>query len=250
MTSAQPGPAPSAGPSGPPGAAWRPVPAPVPPAAPSTSLRGPVALTVSGAVLLVVATVVAVLVSRTFVGLLPTDLLTRDGGPGEAVVGMVDAPGTATATLAAGTRYVVLMAEPTERTGSGDDADLGELGGDLQVTTPDGRTLAADLSPGVNLTSSAGGTTVHSVGAFRTDRAGEHTLVAPPAVGGADEVRVMIAPDQPFLPFFTGIFGSVFGVFVVIGTTLLGVPMLVVGIVWWRRRAAARAAARPSGSPA
>jgi hypothetical protein len=184
-------------------------------------------------------------VVRTFVGLLPTDLLTLDGEPGAAVVAVVDAPGTTTATLEADTRYVVLVAEPAVDTDEG--ADTADLDGDLEVVAPDGSRSTATLPAGVNVTATAGRTTVHSVGAFETGAAGEHTLVAPTAAGGATDVRVMIAPDQPFLPFFTGIFGTVFGVFVVIGATLLGVPMLVLGIVWWRRRAAARAAER--GAP-
>ncbi|WP_199424096.1 hypothetical protein [Actinotalea solisilvae] len=206
-------------------------------APPETSLRGPVRLTVSGAVLCLVAAAAAVLVVRSFVGLLPTDLLDGEGGPGPGVVATVDAPGTATVDLEADTRYVVLVAEPW--TGGSEEDDHTGLVSDLVVRAPDDRTLEASLSPGVNLTSSRGGTTVHSVGAFRTGAGGEHVLQAPAAEGGAD-VQVLVALDEPFLPFFAGIFGTVFGVFVAIGAALLGVPMLVIGIVWWRRRAAAR----------
>lgn len=232
MTSAHPLPT-----SGVPGPTGRAVP-------PETSLRGPVWLTVSGAVLCLVAVAAAVLVARTFVGILPTDLLDGDGGPGPGVVATLDAPGTTTVDLEADTRYVVLVAEPW--TGGSEEGEHTGLTADVVVRTPDERTLEASLSPGVNLTSSRGGTTVHSVGAFRTDVGGEHTLQAPAAEGGAEDVQVLVALDEPFLPFFTGIFGTVMGVFVVIGAALLGVPMLVIGIVWWRRRAAARRAVAPA----
>ncbi|WP_182111220.1 MULTISPECIES: hypothetical protein [unclassified Actinotalea] len=213
-------------------------------APPSTSLRGPVALTVAGAVLCVATVVIAVLVGRTFLNLLPTDLLTSDGQAGPGVVAEVSAPGQGTAQLEADTSYVVLLATSTSAGG-----DHVELEDDVVLVSPDGNEIVADRSPGVNLSASRDGTAVRSVGAFRTQEAGQYTVTAPPVSDGGT-ARVLLAPDQAFGPFFVGIFGSVFGVFAAIATAITGMPMLVIGIVWWRRRAGARAAgAAGPGAP-
>ena len=206
-----------------------------PAAPPETSTRGPATMTVAGAVLCVVTLVLAVVVLRGFLGLLPTGLVTADGGPGPDVVGVVDVPGEATADLEAGTRYAVHLAER-------EAADHDGLAGDLQVRTPSGETITASAGPGVTMNASAGGTTVHTVASFSTDEDGVHTLIAPGMTDGG-QAQLFVSEDQPFLPFFTGIFSTIFGVFGAILTGLAGVPLLVIGIAWWRRRRRAAAAA-------
>lgn len=212
-----------------------PAPAARPPRARST--RGPAGLTVAGVVLVVAAAVVAVLVARGMAGMLPTDLLGADGKPASGVVGVVDAPGTARMDLEADTDYAVYLA--MQRPPEGVD-----LAGDVRVEAPDGRVTLASSSAEVSVTTSREPTTAWTVGAFETDEAGTYTLTAPAVSNGGDAL-VLVAPDQPVLPFVAGIFGTVLGVFVVIGLALAGVPMTVLGVVWWRRRAT-----EPAGGPA
>ncbi len=216
-----------------------------PPAAPpETSTRGPAWLTVVGAVLVLITIGLAIAVTRTFVGLVDSDLLGPGGAPGSAVVVAVDAPGEGTAELAADTRYAVALVTAWD----GRDEPTTDLADDVLVRGPDGEQHEASLSPGVTVSASRSDTTARTVASFRTDAAGAYALEVPGTTDGT-QAQVYVLEDQPFLPFFTGIFGTVLGVLAAVFTALLGVPMLVLGIVWWRRRLAARravAAATPA----
>lgn len=194
------------------------------------STRGPAGLTVAGVLLLVAAGVVAAVVARGMAGMLPTDLLGADGKPASGVVGVVDAPGTARMDLEADTDYAVYLAMPAPA----EDAALAD---DVRVQAPDGRVTQASSAADVSVTTTRGPTTAWTVGAFETNEAGTYTLTAPAVTGGGDAL-VLVAPDRPVLPFVAGIFGTVLGVFVAIGLALAGVPMTVLGAVWWRRRRA------------
>lgn len=205
-----------------------PAPAARPPRPRST--RGPAGLTLAGVLLVLAAAVVAAVLARGMAGMLPTDLLDADGEPASGVVGVVDAPGTARMDLEADTDYAVYLAMQAP----GEDAALAD---DVRVQAPDGRVTQASSAAEVSVTTSRGPTTAWTVGAFETNEAGTYTLTAPAVRGGADAL-VLVAPDQPVLPFVAGIFGTVLGVFVAIGLSLAGVPMTVLGVVWWRRRAA------------
>ena len=184
----------------------------------------------AGVLLVVAAAVVAALVARGMAGMLLTDLLGADGEPGSGVVGVVDAPGTAWMDLEADTDYAVYLAMPAPA----EDAALAD---DVRVQAPDGRVTQASAAAEVSVTTTRGPTTAWTVGAFETNEAGTYTLTAPAVTGGGDAL-VLVAPDRPVLPFVAGIFGTVLGVFVAIGLALAGVPMTVLGVVWWRRRAA------------
>lgn len=209
---------------------------PLPSARParSVSTRGPAWLTVTGVLLVLAAAVVAALVARGMAVMLPMDVLGPDGTPGSGVVGVVDVPGTAQMELEADTDYALYLAVQGE-------AAEAELSGDIRVEAPDGRARAATSAVGVSVSTARGATSARTVASFETDEAGTYTLTAPALEGGGDGL-VLVAPDRPVLPFVAGIFGSVLGVFLAIGLGLTGVPMTVLGIVWWRRRRSAAAA--------
>jgi len=220
-------PGPYPGPGGHPGAYAGPRP---PAAPPRTSLTGPVTLTVVGVLLLVAAAVAGVLVARTFVGLLPTDVLHADGSPGPAAVASGTAPGTATATLDAGARYVVVLAVD-------DDVDVA-LQGQVQVTAPDGTTFAADDAPAVSLSTTMGGVHARSAVAFQAAGAGSYTIAVPATdVEGA---TFLVVPDEDFGPFMTGVFTTVGGTFAAVALGGLGLVVTVAGAVWWGVRVSAR----------
>lgn len=210
-----------------------PLPAPVP-ARPRTSLVGPVVLTVVGVLLLVGALVVALSTAGRFVGLVTSDVLTSDGRPGSAVLAAVDAPGSTTVDLTAGERYAVYVVVPRDTLGEGGRPDLTE---DVVLRAPSGETVAADGSPGVNMREGLGDQVAGTVGAFTAPETGTYEMTAPPAARGA---WVALAPDKPFLPFFGGVWATVFGVFGVFVLGALGFAVLAGGIVWWVLRVRTR----------
>lgn len=208
----------------------------VAPAPRRTSLAGPVVLTVVGALLLVGALAVAVATAGAFVGAVRSDVVALDGsGPGDAVLASADAPGVTSVELTAGERYAVYLVVPRETVGDDERPDLED---DVLLRTPSGAVVAADGSPGVNVTTSVRGWTAATVGAFTAPETGTYDVAAPDA--GVPDAWVALAPDKPFAPFFGAIWGTVAGVFVVIGLSVVGVGVLAGGIVWWVLRARAR----------
>ncbi|NYI58933.1 hypothetical protein [Cellulomonas soli] len=207
---------------------------PQPVAVRKTSLTGPVWLTVSGAVLILIALAIgagtAVLLFRTA----GSGVLTFSGEPGSSVIAEVDAPGTTTVDLVAGERYAVHLVEPATAGG------LGDLVGDVHLLAPSGETVVADGTPGVDSTSTMGDVTARSVAAFTAPEDGTYVLAVPSA--DVDHARVLLAPDQAFAPFFAGIFGSILGVFAAVLIGLLGTGMAVGGGIWWGFRVRARRA--------
>ncbi|MBO3089371.1 hypothetical protein [Cellulomonas dongxiuzhuiae] len=208
------------------------------PAPRRTSLAGPVTLTVTGVVLLLVALVLAVVAAAGFVGAVRSDVLTRDGRPGSAVLVSADAPGATSVELTAGERYAVYLVVPRDAVRDDERPDLDE---DVLLLAPSGAVIEADDSPGVNMESGVGGLVAVTVGAFTAPETGTYDMAAPPAdVPGA---WVALAPDKPFGPFFGAIWGTVLGVFGVLGLSAVGFGALVGGIVWWVVRARARRSA-------
>jgi hypothetical protein len=193
------------------------------------STRGAKVLTASGALVLVGTVVVAVLVGRTFIGLIPVGLLGPDGEPGPAVVASIDAPGSAQVDLDAG-RYAVLVAY--EADGDAQEGDELELVGDLQVLAPDGTPVRASGGAQVTMRSARGDVVAHTVAAFTVAQPGTHTVTVPATQDGSP-ATVLLTPDQDFLPFFTGIFSTILGVFLVIGLGFVGTAMAVGGGIWW-----------------
>lgn len=226
-------------------AAWQP-PAPPPPAPRRTSLTGPVVLTGVGVLLLVGSLLAALVTAGGFVGLLRTDVLTRDGAPGSAVVGWASAPGAEQVWLEGGERYAVYLVVDADDVADGERPRMAQ---DVLLQAPSGEVLAADGSPGVDMRTGVRGSVAATVGAFTAPESGSYAMAVPPTQ--YDGAWVALAPDKPFAPFFTAIWGTVLGVFVVIGLAIGGGSLLVGGVVWWVLRARARraAAVRPGSAP-
>lgn len=210
-----------------------PVPAPRRP-----SLAGPVALTATGVLLLVAALVLTIVAAAGFAGAVRSDVLTRDGRPGSAVLASADAPGATSVELTAGERYAVYLVVPSDAVRDDERVDLDE---DVLLLAPSGAVVEADGSPGVNMRTGVGDRVAMTVGAFTAPETGTYEMAVPPTdVAGA---WVALAPDKPFGPFFGAIWGTVLGVFGVLGLSAVGFGVLVGGIVWWVVRARARRAA-------
>ena len=204
-----------------------------------TSTTGAKVLVVIGALLLIGSLALTVVVVRTFVGLLPLDVLAADGGPGPSVLASASAPGELEVELEAGTRYALFLAqdEPTGHTG---------LDGSLVVTGPGGDPV--DLrTPGVTASTSRGGVSAHTVAAFTTTSAGTYTVAVPAMLDGSDS-SVLLAPDSETGPFVAGVLGTVFGVFAILVLVPLGIAGVVGGGLWWRSRRRTARAAAPAGS--
>jgi len=208
-------------------------PAPVPPR--RTSLAWPVVLTVVGLLLLVAALAAAVGTVGGFVGAVRSDVLTSDGRPGAAVLAAAPAPGAARVDLEAGERYAVHLVVPRSASGEDDRPDLPE---DVLLLAPSGEVVAADASPGVTMTSTAGGLVAVSVGAFTAPETGTYEMAVPSA--GLPDAWVALTADKAFAPFFASVWGTVLGVFVVLGLGFVGCGAVVTGVVWWVVRARAR----------
>ncbi|WP_149204871.1 hypothetical protein [Actinotalea subterranea] len=200
------------------------------------STRGARILTAVGALFMIGALVVAFLSARTFVGLLPVDVLDGDGEPGPAVLLTVPAPGTGEVTLDAGTDYAlftVVDAQDSDSSGADDVLDA-----EVAVTGPDGTAVEVRGSADVDMSTGGGGRHASTVGSFETDAAGTYTVIVPAAQ--QQHVEVLVTQDQPVLPFVGGIFGTIAGAFAAVLLGILGVGMLIGGVVWWvlRRRSA------------
>ncbi|WP_448630926.1 hypothetical protein [Cellulomonas soli] len=198
----------------------------------STSLTGPIWLTASGAVVLLVALAIGVGTVLLLVRTASSGVVTMGGQPGEQVVAELDAPGTGTVELEAGERYAVHLVTSASMT---DDADLL---GEVQLTSPSGQSIVVDASPSVHMETTMGSWHAESVAAFTAPEDGVYDVTVPSA--DVDDARVLIAPDKAFGSFFAGIFGSVLGVFAAIGLGLLGLGLTIGGIIWWVMRARAR----------
>ncbi len=212
---------------------------PAPRPAPRTSLVGPVVLTSVGALLLVATAVVAVLVVRTFLSIVPLGVLDASGGPGSAAVASTSAPGTTTAVLEPGYHHLYLVVPS-------DEHEAG-LPGTVELTGPDGETLPAEPSP-LDGTASTGGSRAVLVAGFRVVEPGEYTLTVPEATTQDAQVVLVRGPD--LTQFVSGIFGTVGGVFVAIALGVVGLGLTIGGVIWWVVRAGARrrAAAAPGSA--
>ena len=217
-------------------------PPPLPPAPRRTSLTGPVVLTVVGVLMLIGSGVAALLTAGAFVSAVSSDVLTRDGQPGPAVLVSADSPGATSVDLTAGERYAVYLVVPRGSLGDGERPDLDE---DVLLLSPSGHVVEAGDAPGVNMATTAGDWRTATVGAFTAPETGTYEVAVPAA--GVPGAWVALTADTPFGPFFGSIVGTVVGVFVVIGLGAVGFGVTVGGVVWWVVRARAR---RTAGTPA
>ena len=195
-------------------------------------------LTVVGVVLMLGALVAFVATVGGFVGAVRSDVLTSDGRPGQAVLASADAPGATTVELSAGERYAVYLVVPR---GTVDDDERAELQEDVLLMAPSGTVVEADGSPGVTMTTGAGGRVASTVGAFTAPESGTYQVAVPAAQ--VPDAWVAIAADKPFAPFFGAVAGTVLGVFVVLGLSAIGFAMAVGGVIWWVLRVRARRSA-------
>ncbi|GIG41606.1 hypothetical protein [Cellulomonas phragmiteti] len=205
------------------------------PASARPSLVGPVALTVTGVLLLLGALVLAVVTAGGFVGLVRSDVLAGDGQPGAAVLASAGAPGVTSVDLVAGERYAVYLVVPRDAVGEDERPRLDEA---VLLRAPSGDVVAADRSPGVNATSRVRGWVAGTVGAFTAPETGTYEVAVPSA--GVPDAWVALAADRPFGPFFGAVWGTVLGVFGVLGLTAAGFGVGIGGAVWWVLRARAR----------
>lgn len=210
-------------------------PPPGPPAAPVAtaprrSLVGPVVLTSAGVLLLVATTVVAVLVVRTFLSLLPLGVIDAQGDAGPSAVAWTAVPGAVDADLAPGRYDVFLVVDD-------DDAHTG-LDADVRVVGPDGSPVAVDDAPGVSINAQRGDRRASNVAAFTVTTAGQHTVVVPGSA--SDGALAVVAEGQRTSSFLVGVFGTIGGVFLAIVLGLLGLGVTAGGTVWWALRARAR----------
>jgi hypothetical protein len=219
------------------------VPAPAP-FARRTSLVGPVVLTVVGVLVLVGAAVATIATVGGFASAVRSDVLTSEGGPGPAVLASADAPGSTSVDLVAGERYAVYLTVPRSSLGDDERPDLDEA---VLLLAPSGTVVEAAGSPGVNMTTGVGGRVAATVGAFTAPETGTYAMAVPSA--GVPDAWVAVTLDKPFAPFFGAIWGTVLGVFVVLGLVAAGFGAIVGGVVWWVLRARARQAARGAGAP-
>ncbi|MBO1752838.1 hypothetical protein J4G33_13575 [Actinotalea sp. BY-33] len=205
------------------------------------SLRGPKILTFSGVAALVLSIAAGVVAAVMFLGLLPTGVLSSNGGDGPDAVGSVEAPGTMEVDLEADLAYAFYLAR---------DAGMSNarLESRPEVTGPDGEEVHVSSAPSVSGNIGRGGTRAATVGGFRADTSGTYTVDVPPALFAGDGARVILVEDQEVMPFVTGIFGTVVLVLVAVALGILALGLLAGGIVWWvvRRRAAPSAPSVPA----
>lgn len=198
-----------------------------------TSTRGPKLLTAIGALCLVGAVVVAVIVVRLFLSVVPFGITSADGGPGNNAVGGVEVPGEVTLTLDGDTTYAVYLAHPSA-------ADGIVLADRVTVTGPGGAEVARVA--GASDHSTTNSVSAESLFTFRTGSAGEYTVDAPPLAGPAATpwAQVIVAPQKALGGFLGSLFGTIAGVFVTIGLAGAGVVMVLIGGIWWYTRSKAR----------
>lgn len=207
------------------------------PRARRTSLVAPVVLTSVGALCLLGALVAVVVVAVVLTRAMGSDVLTLRGEPGPAVVARADAPGATTAELTAGDRYDVHLVVPRRAVDDDEDPTLGD---DVLLLSPSGDVVAADGSPGVRQRTAHGSWVAVSVAAFDAPETGTYQVAVPSA--GIDGAWVALVPERAFGDFFVAIWGSVLGMFVVVGLGLAGLGATTGGAVWWVLRARARRA--------
>ncbi|MBZ2198392.1 hypothetical protein [Occultella gossypii] len=197
-----------------------------------TAVRGPIILTVTGAVVLIAAIVIGVIVVRLFLSVLPLGLVGSDGGPGPDAAGGAEVPGTLTLDLEADSTYVVLLSYPS-------NAPEPELSDSVTVIGPDGEPAAP--AAGASLTVTTGGVSARDIEYVQTGAAGPYTIEVPPLADPAATpwARIVVAEVDALPGFFAGVAGSIAGVFLVFGLGIAGVAMVIGGAVWWSSRARA-----------
>lgn len=190
-----------------------------------TSTTGPKITVAFGVVALLAAIALLVVGGLAVARTLPTDVLELDGSPGDAVVAVIDVPGTDEVDLTADTSYAIYLVQ---------DSGWALRVAEPSVTSPDGRRVDV-RGPSYSSTVTMGGTHAEAIASFTSVRAGTY-LVDAGAVGDAD-TRLFVVEDEGLGGFLGGLFGGVAGI---LGGVCLGVVALVLlvvgGIMWGVRR--------------
>lgn len=205
-------------------------------AAPATTGKGPRLLIASGVLLVVLAVVAAVVAASAFWRTLPTDVVTRDGRAGGAVLVEVPVPGEQEVRLEQG-RYAVWLALPASSRGSTTGGAALEPGArattEVEVRTADGEPVPVD-PPSYSGTVGMGGTDARVAASFAVPADGTYVVSA---VGPAEDGgRLLVTPDEGVLGLMSGIFGTIGGVFLALLLGAVGLGLLAGGLVWRYRR--------------
>jgi len=200
---------------------------------------GPGRLVVAGAVAIALAVAIGVLGVVWTVRATPTGILTFSGAPGESVLAVVDAPGSAELSLDAATRYSVYLV-----TAAG--ARHPHLDGTVAVTDPAGTTSTLDRVTS-DFTLTSGDRTARTAGAFESATAGRYRIDVPAAdQAGAEAFVVAYEPPGTMI---TGIVGGGLGIVGAVFLAITGVGLLVGGLVWRALRRPAPPAPTPRVAP-
>jgi hypothetical protein len=193
---------------------------PAPPASMRTSVAGPRAMTVIGAVLLVAAIVLLALAVPAMVSTIPLHVVDTAGNPGSATLATLDAPGTTTVRLEPGYYDVDVACQGA----------FGSLEGAISVVGADGtRVHVAD--PTVTTTYTVLGTSVISAATFHVSRPGEYVVTAPQVAPATARVLLTRGKD-PATVARAGL--ELAGAFVL---GAVGLGLTIGGGVWWGSRA-------------
>jgi hypothetical protein len=203
-----------------------------PPHTPATSTTGPKVTVLIGSLLVIGAIVLAVFAVLAVVRVVPTDMMRFDGSPGEAVLGVVEAPGHDEVTLDGDTSYALYLVRT-------DDYRTMALSGSIEVTGPDGEPVDV-RGPGTNLYVHMGSVRAQAVAAFDADRPGTYRIACPPAADGSP-AQIWVADYQGAEGLVAGIFSGVAGIFGAVFLGIAGLTMVATGaILWGVRRGNAR----------
>ncbi len=196
---------------------------------PATSTKGPKITFWIGVATLVVSIALVVLGSLSLWRSIPTDVLTMDGSPGDAVVGVVDGSTTAEVDLDGDTEYAVYFVRTS---------GLGGTGARPVVTAPDEDPVpvgSASYSSSVTM----GSTRAEAIASFTTGQAGAYTIDATATTG--DDARLFIIEDNGIGGFLGGLFS---GIAALLGGAFFGIAALTLlitgGVMWGMRRSNAR----------
>ena len=193
---------------------------PLPPAPGArTSVGGPRAMTLIGAVLVLVAIVLLALGLPAIFSTVPLHVVDSAGNPGSATIATLHAPGTTTVHLEPGYYDVDVASKGA----------FGELGGTVAVVGADGGRVTVD-SPTVTSTFTMLNTYVISAATFHVSEAGDYTITAPEVSPEAAQVLLAHGKDPSTL---AGAGLELLGA-IVVGASGLGLG--IGGGIWWGSR--------------
>lgn len=187
------------------------------------STRGAKILTFSGVAVTILGVVALIFGGLAFVQVLPTDILTSAGEPGDQIITTAQAPGETTLTATAGESYTLWIVSPTSST-----PELSRS--DIEVRDADGK-LVVLRSPSVNGFNTQRSYEAETMASFTAPSSG--TLTISVAAVSLEDERVFISPAQQFGEFFGDVLGTIGLVFAGIGGLLVGGGMAVGGGIWW-----------------